>query len=756
MFTFSIIDVQEVEISINFERENILGHIEMMSKEPHSMIHPEAKDKNLAYMADYLETLNIMNEDNLSKAGYQIQEEFYNKDNGYVQSFDIKNLIVTIPATSRDSNTEALLFMAHHDSVPMGNGASDDLVPVGGMLEAIRYYKDLIDNKGYQLTNDLVFAIVDCEEYALGGSEIFMKRFDKFDNVVDRVKLAVNLESRGTSGTLILFQVNQNNYELLRVFAKINQNIFTSSIANFVYNNMPNYTDYDNFKDAWMKLNMANIGEGENYHTQNDNFENIGNAYLTQTAHIIDGIIHATSDVKLSSLEGGPNSVFYSYLNLNLVYVDYAAIIFASLLCALLVANIVMAIIKRQNKIKDILRGMALFVITIGGAALTGLVTYYTLGSVAALAGVVDIHQITKISYTNPFLITVFMFFTIGMSLLFYRLMNKVLKVPPLVFRKIVTYFYAIISAMLGFILFEASYLFLLPAALLLVLELTHLLLRNKFPELFKLNFELFIFALSVPLTVPVVFLATSALGAGMAYLYGIIILLFSAYILPLIDRQFDRLREKKFKPIMAIATLNGVLLITMCIGSGIKGNLSANLSGKQNISRYYYDDALMYYIENNQTYLMVKDLDAYPYLKGSVPGMKYVSKHDAYMKDYPHTYIAPDASVISFSFSSNELSVDRSGVHGVTEITIINYDDVIDAEITYTNLGETFKFDVSSTLRKIVLTEDATIKFGGSVAQLSINDALINYEPLLDLDAFKGIKNIENAKYNYIHNYEF
>ena len=54
---------------------------------------------------------------------------------------------------------------------------------------------------------------------------------------------------------------------------------------------MPNYTDFTTFKDAYQGINMANIGEGENYHTQNDNPKNLQMSYLSQQAQIVDNLI---------------------------------------------------------------------------------------------------------------------------------------------------------------------------------------------------------------------------------------------------------------------------------------------------------------------------------------------------------------------------------------------------------------------------------------------------------------------------------
>ena len=81
------------------------------------------------------------------------------------------------------------MFMAHLDSVPLGEGASDDGVSCAVLMEAVRYYLNEMEN-GLVLNNDLVFWFVNGEE----------------------IRLGTNLESKGTSGTLIMFETGKNNY----------------------------------------------------------------------------------------------------------------------------------------------------------------------------------------------------------------------------------------------------------------------------------------------------------------------------------------------------------------------------------------------------------------------------------------------------------------------------------------------------------------------------------------------------------------
>ena len=90
-------------------------------------------------------------------------QEYTAHDEEY-QNFYLSNVIAHIPANGEHPTGEAILFMAHYDSVPMGQGASDDGVSVATMLEAIDYFTARMA-EGYTLNNDLVFAFVNGEEF---------------------------------------------------------------------------------------------------------------------------------------------------------------------------------------------------------------------------------------------------------------------------------------------------------------------------------------------------------------------------------------------------------------------------------------------------------------------------------------------------------------------------------------------------------------------------------------------------------------
>ena len=149
-------------------------------------------------------------------------------------AMNLKNIHVTLDAPGTD---DAILFMAHTDSVIMGPGAFDDTVSVAALLEGIR----ALD--GVTLKRDLIFLFTDGEEQGLLGAAMFVKDHPEMK---DRVKLVINLEARGNRGALIMFESTHSNLNMVKAYARSALGL-ALSIADSVYRMMQNDTDLTRF-----------------------------------------------------------------------------------------------------------------------------------------------------------------------------------------------------------------------------------------------------------------------------------------------------------------------------------------------------------------------------------------------------------------------------------------------------------------------------------------------------------------------------
>lgn len=170
------------------------------------------------------------------------------------------NLIGVLPG--RNPDLPAVALMAHYDTVPMSAGAADDSAGVAAVLEAVR----AIRARG-AADRTLVVLFTDAEEIGLDGARIFWGGHP----LRDRIGAVVNLEARGGGGRAMMFETGRGNAQtidlLARVAGRVDGGVTSNSLAVFVYEMMPNGTDFTVPRDRGVQgLNLAFIGRPEQYH----------------------------------------------------------------------------------------------------------------------------------------------------------------------------------------------------------------------------------------------------------------------------------------------------------------------------------------------------------------------------------------------------------------------------------------------------------------------------------------------------------
>lgn len=174
--------------------------------------------------------------------------------------FTATNLIGVLPG--RNPALPAVALMAHYDTVPMSAGAADDSAGVAAILETVR----AIQARG-PADRTLVVLFTDAEEIGLDGARIFWGGHP----LRDRIGAVVNLEARGGGGRAMMFETGRGNAETLALFGeagvRADGGVTANSLAGFVYERMPNGTDFTIPKDRGVQgLNLAFIGRPAQYH----------------------------------------------------------------------------------------------------------------------------------------------------------------------------------------------------------------------------------------------------------------------------------------------------------------------------------------------------------------------------------------------------------------------------------------------------------------------------------------------------------
>lgn len=177
-------------------------------------------------------------------------------------NFTAVNLVGVLPG--RDPALPAVALMAHYDTVPMSAGAADDSTGVAAVLETVR----AIRARGPS-DRTLVVLFTDAEEIGLDGARAFWGGHP----LRDRIGAVINLEARGGGGRAMMFETGRGNAETIALFSRAGVRadgaVTSNSLAAFVYERMPNGTDFTIPKDRGVQgLNLAFIGRPDQYHAR--------------------------------------------------------------------------------------------------------------------------------------------------------------------------------------------------------------------------------------------------------------------------------------------------------------------------------------------------------------------------------------------------------------------------------------------------------------------------------------------------------
>jgi hypothetical protein len=267
----------------------------------------------------------------------------------------LENVIARVPGL--DPTKPPLLLMCHYDSVPGSPGAADDGAGVAAVLEIARIF-----HGSRRTQRDLLLLFSDAEEPGLLGAVEFFKKHP----LAKTVGAAVNLEARGGGGRAFLFETGAHSDELIRAFAHTARRISSSSFAAFVYDHMPNGTDFTIAKRLSIPgFNFAFIADPAQYHTawstpdalDLGSLQNIGDLVLASVACL---------DAPVPEARGGP-LVWADLLGQRIIaYPAWAG----WLLVLAIAASLAIASMRRAIRVRAAARGLGFALVLVVVAAL--------------------------------------------------------------------------------------------------------------------------------------------------------------------------------------------------------------------------------------------------------------------------------------------------------------------------------------------------------------------------------------------------
>lgn len=219
----------------------------------------------------------------------------------------VKNVIVALGPSSG----KALLLNAHYDSTPVGPAAADDGVGVATLLEVA----SILRNE--RLKRPLILLFNEGEELGLVGARAFMA-----DPLSGRVDSLVNLEARGTTGPVTMFETSLPNGPPVRAFAKAVDRPFANSLTTDFYRQLPNYTDVNTFSErGWLTLNFAMIGNETRYHSPGDDIAALDTRSLQ---HMGDQTLSLARELSAGTPTSGGTLLFADIAGRQLVMLPQA------------------------------------------------------------------------------------------------------------------------------------------------------------------------------------------------------------------------------------------------------------------------------------------------------------------------------------------------------------------------------------------------------------------------------------------------
>ena len=293
-----------------FSTERALIHLREITKAPH-YIGTEEHARVREYIVEQLNGLGLKTE---------IQEGFIM--NPKWKSLDKpKNILAKIKGSG---NGKSLLLLSHYDSALTPSfGASDAGSGVVTILETIRAFQASAKTP----TNDIIILFTDAEEVGLDGARLFVKNHPWAKNV----GIALNFEARGSGGpSNMIVETNSGNKNLINAFMEADVKFpVASSLMYSIYKMLPNDTDSTVLRqggdiDGFF---FAFIDDHFDYHTANDNFENLDRNTLQHQGEYLLPLVHYFADADLSSLKSSEDHVYINVPILKMISYPFAWII---------------------------------------------------------------------------------------------------------------------------------------------------------------------------------------------------------------------------------------------------------------------------------------------------------------------------------------------------------------------------------------------------------------------------------------------
>ncbi|MEV4504256.1 MFS transporter [Streptomyces klenkii] len=281
---------------------------------------------------------------------------------GAALSARVRNISATLPGTHP---TGQVLLVAHYDSVETGPGASDDGLGVSSLLETARALVT-----GPAPRNDITFLFTDGEEPGLMGARAFTAAEAGGHGGPDRT-VVLNLEARGTSGRVVMFETGAHNAAL--VPALNGRPPVATSFSYEVYRLLSNDTDFSELRRAGMTgMNFAVVGDSARYHTPQDDPESVSLASLQDMGAAVLSATRHLAGADLGAVKGRSGVTYFTLWGLLVRYPGGLVLPLGALTALTFAAALWSARRRGAVRLRTVATAAATLTLPLVGAAATG------------------------------------------------------------------------------------------------------------------------------------------------------------------------------------------------------------------------------------------------------------------------------------------------------------------------------------------------------------------------------------------------
>jgi len=590
-----------------FSAQRALLTVKEISKEPH-YIGSAAHAKVREYLVEEFTKLGLE---------VQLQEGFVYDD----RQMDRPINILTRIEGSEDG--KAMMVLSHYDSalVP-SHGASDAGSGVAAILESLRAYIA----SGKQPKNDIVILLTDGEEVGLDGAKLFVREHPWAKDIA----FSINYEARGSGGVgNMILETNQGNSELVKTYVDANVPYpVGSSLFYSVYKMLPNDTDSTILREEGDidGFFFAFIDDHFDYHTANDNYENLDRNSLQHQGSYLLPLLHYYGDADLNNLKSDTDYIYFSAPFVKMVRYPFSWITPMLILAVLLLLVLVYLGLKNGHlQPKAMGRGTLVFLTALVIAGLIGAYGWKLLLSIYP-----EYNEIQHgFKYNGHRYVAAFVLLTLALLFYLYRRFARNITVANLLTGPL--FFWILVCAFLGQYLEGGAY-FIVPVYFTLIG--LYVLIRQSKPN------PLLLWILCVPaifIFTPLIQFFPVGLGSDHVFISMIFTVLLFGLCLPLIG--FFRLKKLLF-----------LCFLIGGVGYLIAAHTTSDFSEKRQKpnSLIYYQDA-----DSGESHWLTydKDLDEWTskYLSDNPSNASQVvqfATNNKYNIGYSYSNTAPNISL--------------------------------------------------------------------------------------------------------------